>query len=99
MPINSETGIGFESLDPKNSSGWSSGVKTQPKRVPGLDQGVGHPGVLGNLGTLVVAPKCRPTRVASSSLDSRVFLSRFRKFDSCLGGGCFCSLVVICLSF
>ena len=49
----------------------------------------GHPGVLSDLCVPVVAPKCRPTRVASSSLDSRVFLSRFRKSDTCLSGGVF----------
>ena len=37
--------------------------------------------LLNDLGAPVVAPKCRPTRVASSSMVSRVFLSWLRVFE------------------
>jgi len=36
--------------------------------------------VLGDLGAPMVAPKCQPTRVASSSMVSRLSLGRFRLF-------------------
>ena len=74
MSINSKSGIGFESLDPKYGSGRSSGVKTQPKRIPGFDQGVSR--------TFVRAQVCwvtwthqwwRPSvSLATSSMVSRV---------------------------
>ena len=41
MSINSKSEIGFEFLDPKYGNSWSSGSETQPKRILGLDKGVG----------------------------------------------------------
>ena len=83
--------IGIQKL--KHNRDTSQGLTSE------LGTPVWHPIVWDELGAPVAAPKCQSTEVAFSSMVSRLSLSRFREFDSCLGGGVFlfsgCDLSIV----